>query len=139
MIVRKKLTVILSLGLIVFAFGLFIAACGSGGGANSSAGKDTAAAANTAANDKALALIGASDCTTCHKIHQVAGESSQGPAYNLVAAKYSPAADTTIDRLVKKVINGGTGVWGTIPMIGHPALKEADVRVMVQYILSLKS
>jgi cytochrome c len=123
---------------IILSLGLLVAACGSGGGANSSATKDTASAAATAANDKALALIGASDCTTCHKIHQEAGVSSTGPAYNLVAAKYSPAADTTIDRLVKKIITGGSGVWGTIPMTGHPALKEADVRLMVQYILTLK-
>jgi cytochrome c len=124
--------------VVILSLGLLIAACGNGGGAGSAATKDTAAAAASAANDKALAMIGASDCTTCHKIHQEAGASSTGPAYNLVAAKYSPAADTTIDRLVKKIISGGSGMWGAIPMTPHPALQPADVKIMVQYILSLK-
>jgi cytochrome c len=56
-----------------------------------------------------------------------------------VAAKYSPAADTTVDRIVNKIIAGGSGVWGTVPMTPHPALPPADVKVMVTYILSLKN
>ena len=33
---------------------------------------------------------------------------------------------------------GGSGIWGTVPMTPHPALKEEDIRTMVNYILSLK-
>ncbi len=136
--VRNTLASMLTLGLLAASFG-----CGSGGGSSSAStppapAKDTAAAAATAGSDKALDMIGASDCTTCHRLHQAAAGSPIGPAYDQVAAKYSPAADTTIDRLVKKIISGGNGVWGTTPMTPHPALKEADVHQMVQYILSLK-
>jgi cytochrome c len=134
--VRNTLASILTLGLLAAAFG-----CGNGGGSSSTAtppAKDTVAAAATASGDKALDMIGASDCTTCHRLHQAAAGSPIGPAYDRVAAKYSPAADTTIDRLVKKIISGGTGMWGITPMTPHPALKEADVRQMVAYILSLK-
>lgn len=134
--VRNTLASILTLGLLAAAFG-----CGNGGGSSSTAtppAKDTVAAAATASGDKALDMIGASDCTTCHRLHQAAAGSPIGPAYDRVAAKYSPAADTTIDRLVKKIISGGTGMWGITPMTPHPALKDADVRQMVQYILTLK-
>ena len=62
-----------------------------------------------------------------------------GPAYSDVAAKYSPAADTTVNRLVKKIITGGSGIWGTVPMTPHPALKEEDVKTIVTYILTLKN
>ena len=88
---------------------------------------------------KGLELIGASDCTTCHRLHKEAAGASIGPSYSEVAAKYSPAADTTVDRLVHKIISGGTGIWGTVPMTPHPALAPEDVKVMVTYILSLKN
>jgi cytochrome c len=116
-----------------------ILACNSG---SSSSKKDSAAVAPAGpdiADSKGLELIGASDCTTCHRLHKEAAGASIGPSYSEVAAKYSPAADTTVDRLVHKIIAGGNGVWGTVPMTPHPALAPADVKDMVTYILSLKN
>jgi cytochrome c len=103
---------------------------------------DTAAAAPApaaTADSKGLELIGASDCTTCHRLHKEAAGASIGPSYSEVAAKYAPAADTTVDRLVHKIIAGGSGIWGTVPMTPHPALAPDDVKTMVTYILSLKN
>ena len=130
--------------LIVITCALFAASCGNSGDTKATENKDTATAqpATTAtastSNDKALELIGSSDCTTCHRLHKDAPGAAIGPAYSDVAAKYAPAADTTVNRLVKKIIAGGSGVWGAIPMTPHPALKEADVKEMVEYILTLK-
>ena len=84
---------------------------------------------------KGLELIGQSDCLTCHKVN----EASTGPAYNLVAQKYSDAADTTITRIAQKIIAGGSGVWGTVPMTPHPLISEADAKQMVKYVLLLKN
>jgi cytochrome c len=128
---------------IVLSCTVMIAACGSGGDKTSDK-KDSAASATTApsttsaAGDKALEMIGASDCTTCHKLDKAGAGAAIGPAYSDVAAKYAPAADTTVERLVKKVISGGSGVWGAVPMTPHPTLKEEDVKTMVTYILTLK-
>ena len=126
----------------ILASAVILSACGNSGDAKSGS-KDstttTAAPANNAAADKALEMIAASDCTTCHRLNKNAGGATTGPAYSDVAAKYSPAADTTVDRLVKKIVTGGSGVWGSVPMTPHPALKEADIRTMVTYILSLKN
>ena len=118
-----------------------ILACNSGSSSGTKADSAAAPAAPAVsdASDKGLELIGASDCTTCHRLHKEAAGASIGPSYSEVAAKYSPAADTTVDRLVHKIIAGGTGVWGAIPMTPHPALAPADVKVMVTYILSLKN
>jgi cytochrome c len=130
----KKLAFVLSGAILV-------AACGNSGESKTTDNKDTttsAAPAASAASDKGLELIGASDCTTCHRIHQAEGGASIGPAYDQVAAKYSPAADTTVTRLVNKIVSGGSGIWGTIPMTPHPALKTDDVKTMVTYILALK-
>jgi cytochrome c len=135
--VSKKLAFIVSCTFL-------IAACGNSGEGKPAAGKDTptTAAPTTAApaaeTSKGLELIGASDCTTCHRLDKSASGASIGPAYSEVAEKYSPAADTTINRLVKKIISGGSGVWGTVPMSAHPAVPEADVKEMVKYILTLK-
>ena len=136
----KKLVVVLSAAILM-------AACGNSGETKATATKDsaastsapaTAAPATATASDKGLELIGASDCTTCHRLNKESSGAAIGPAYSEVAAKYAPAADTTIDRLVKKVISGGSGVWGTVPMTPHPALKAEDVKTMVSYIMSLK-
>jgi cytochrome c len=116
-----------------------ILACNSSG--SSSVKSDSAAtapAAVPAASEQGLELIGASDCTTCHRLHKTDPGSNIGPYYSQVAAKYTPAADTTVDRLVHKIISGGNGVWGAVPMTPHPALSPADVKIMVAYILSLK-
>jgi cytochrome c len=116
-----------------------ILACNSSGSSTKTDSAATAPAAPAAADSKGLELIGASDCTTCHRLHKEAAGASIGPSYSEVATKYSPAADTTVDRLVHKIITGGSGVWGTVPMTPHPALSPADVKEMVTYILTLKN
>src|SRR5258708_3326297 len=124
----KKLVVVLSCSV-------FAVACGNSGDTKSAGSKDAGAAttpaASTAASDKGLELIGASDCTTCPRRDKASSGSNTGPAYSEVAEKYSPAADTTIDRLVKKIITGGSGIWGTTPMTPHAALKPEDIKTMV--------
>ncbi|MET4083070.1 cytochrome c [Pedobacter sp. UYP30] len=78
-------------------------------------------------------LLAKSDCLACHN------EQTKivGPAYVDVAKKYAPTA-ANIDHLVAKIISGGAGVWGEVPMSPHPSLAKADAKLMVQYILSLK-
>ena len=122
---------------------LLIAACG--GGSSSDAVKDTAASSTTepAASDDitvnpdykaGLELIGKSDCLTCHKVT----EKLIGPAYKDVAVKYADM-DTAVAHLAHKILAGGSGVWGAVPMTPHPQLAEADAEQMVKYILLLKN
>ncbi|OQP67386.1 cytochrome c class I [Niastella vici] len=86
------------------------------------------------ANEKGLEMIGALDCTTCHKI----SEKNIGPAYTDVAKKYE-ATDANIETLANKVIKGGSGNWGTVPMTPHPTLSLDSAKEMVRYVLSLKN
>jgi cytochrome c len=78
-------------------------------------------------------LLSKSDCLSCHKMDV----KIVGPAYIDVAKKY-PATAANYEKLTQKVIAGGSGVWGDIPMSAHPSTPPADVKKMVQYILSLK-
>jgi cytochrome c len=124
--------------LIVLAVSSFVFACNSSEDSKPAEEKkaDTTpavAATPEVPNEKGLELIGAGDCTTCHEIDK----KKIGPAYVDVANKY-PNTQATIDTLVNKVIKGGQGNWGAIPMAPHPTLAEADVREMVKYIMTLK-
>jgi len=77
-------------------------------------------------------LIGESDCRSCHKVN----ERAIGPSFIEVAKKYKSELDAT-DYIAKKIISGGSGVWGDISMSAHPLFSEADASRMADYILSL--
>lgn len=78
-------------------------------------------------------LTKGSDCFSCH----AADHLIVGPAYNAIAKKYAEQADAA-SRLVRRIREGGSGNWGTIRMPPHPDVKDAELRQMVQWILSLK-
>lgn len=120
--------------LITAAIVAVMAACGQQNEADS---KATTQPANDLSSNpdyrKGLALIGKSDCLNCHKID----DKVLGPSYREVANKYE-SNDSTIKQLARKVIKGGQGVWGEIPMTPHPQISEADAEQMVKYIMLLK-
>jgi cytochrome c len=60
-----------------------------------------------------------------------------GPSYTDVANRYQPTPEV-IDTLVTKIIEGGSGRWGTQVMNAHPNLSREDAQLMVKYVLSLK-
>jgi cytochrome c len=79
-----------------------------------------------------LALMKRTTCFACHN----ATDQSAGPPYAAVAAKY--AADSGARaKLQAKIISGGVGVWGTLPMPPHPQHTPAEATLMVDWILSL--
>lgn len=77
-------------------------------------------------------LMEASDCKSCHIIDR----KSIGPTYMEVAKKYKDDPNA-VDYLVKKIIQGGSGVWGEVAMAAHPQLAVKDATEIVRYILSL--
>jgi len=78
-------------------------------------------------------LINKSDCSGCHtKLNKIIG-----PAYIDIAKKY-PANEKNLNLLADKIIKGGTGVWGSLPMTAHASLKKEEAKAMVKYILSIK-
>lgn len=81
---------------------------------------------------KGLDLVQKNDCLTCHAI----SATSTGPSYVDIAKKYS---SSDISTLADKIIKGGSGVWGQVPMTPHPALSKADAEQIVKYILLLKN
>lgn len=95
------------------------------------AGLVLASGAHAADAEKAKALAQAKNCLACHAIDK----KLVGPAYTEVSKKYKGNKDAEA-MLIKKVINGGGGVWGTIPMPPNP-VKEDEAKLLVQWVLSL--
>lgn len=79
-------------------------------------------------------LIANSDCVACHKDN----ERVIGPSYEEVAERY-PHTDSTVTFLASKIIQGGAGNWGTVPMTAHPQHSQEEAEKMARYILSLKN
>ena len=93
-------------------------------------------AAGVAVSTPALAdlqLATAKNCMACHAV----GNKLVGPSYKDVAAKYAGQADAA-DKLASKVIKGGSGVWGVIPMPANPQVNAAEAKTLVTWILSQK-
>lgn len=88
-------------------------------------------ASSIAADSAGLALAQKSGCLACHGVNQ----KIVGPAYQDVYAKYKGDAKAEA-KLVAKVKNGGSGVWGPIPMPANSAVKDSDIQTIVKWILS---
>jgi cytochrome c len=78
------------------------------------------------------ALVDQSDCKTCHH----ATNKIIGPSHTDVAKKYE-FTTANVTYLGGKIKQGGSGVWGEIPMTPHPDLTNADAEKMAMYVLSL--
>lgn len=85
------------------------------------------------ANPAALQLAQKGNCIACH----AAEAKLVGPSWKDIAKKYDGDA-TAEARLVAKVKKGGAGVWGPVPMPPNVTVKDADIKTIVQYVLSVK-
>jgi len=77
-------------------------------------------------------LAKAKNCMTCHKIDS----KLIGPSYKEVAAKYAGQKDA-VANLSEKVIKGGTGVWGNVPMTPNNVTPD-EAKKLVTWIMTLK-
>jgi glucose/arabinose dehydrogenase/cytochrome c551/c552 len=104
-----------------------------GTAADAAAYGDQAATAVEDLSGEALVFEEA-DCKACHRTEKV----FLGPAYSAIAKRYE-LNDANVDLLANKVIQGGDGVWGDVPMAAHPTLDLNAAKDMVRRILSLKT
>lgn len=121
---------------VAIAFLAVLGACGDNKTENKT-GEAAAVSTDNSANpdyQKGLELIAKSDCLTCHKV----SEKLTGPAYKDVAAKYENT-EANVTLLAEKIVKGGQGVWGPIPMTPHATMSEADAKQMAKYILLLRN
>jgi cytochrome c len=73
------------------------------------------------------------NCASCHSVEK----GILGPSYQAVAQKYVNDKNA-VSKLTEKVMAGGMGVWGKIPMPANPQVNKEEAEVLVKWILSLK-
>ena len=101
-------------------------------GPSAAAQADSAqAAAARAQADPVTQLLNRNACLGCHAVDKPV----VGPAFRDVAARYKGNAGAPV-ALVRKVKEGGHGVWGPVPMPPHPGLSDADARLLVEWVLT---
>lgn len=80
-----------------------------------------------------LALATAKSCMACHAMDKKV----VGPSYKEVAAKYAGQKDA-VDKLAAKIMKGGGGVWGPVPMPANAQVNEADAKKLAAWVLTVK-
>lgn len=78
-------------------------------------------------------LAKSKNCMACHAMQNKV----VGPSFKDVAAKYAGQKDAE-DKLTQKVLKGGAGVWGPVPMPANAQVSEAEARSLVKWIMSQK-
>lgn len=71
------------------------------------------------------------NCLACHQVDKKV----VGPAYKEIAKKYK--GQNVSAKLAEKVKKGGSGVWGPVPMPPNPAVPDADLKKLVDWILKM--
>jgi cytochrome c len=89
----------------------------------------SALSADSVADAVAIARVNA--CMGCHAVDR----KLVGPSFQQIAAKYRGDSQAPA-RLDAKVRDGGSGVWGVIPMPSHPSMNGADIQKVVAWILA---
>jgi cytochrome c len=73
-------------------------------------------------------------CYICHQSDKV----SLGPPLKAIAARHSTRKDIMTDVLARKIVHGGGGSWGVVPMVPNQWVSLEQARVMADWILGLK-
>lgn len=123
----KKISIVLGMFIVIV---FCSTSCGSGGDNPKSNGGDPTADPDYKAG---LALTAEHNCVTCHRPL----EPFTGPSYADISEKYR-SDKKNIPMLAEKIIKGGSGNWGTAPMIPHPDVSQQDAETMVKYIFLIK-
>ena len=79
--------------------------------------------------DQALAT--SKNCMACHAVDK----KLVGPSYKDVAKKYAGQKDAA-DKLAVKIMKGGSGVWGAVPMPANAQVNEADAKKLAAWVLA---
>ena len=80
-----------------------------------------------------LALATSKNCMSCHAVELKV----LGPSFKDVAAKYKDNK-TAADMLATKIMKGGSGAWGPVPMPANTQVSEADAKKLAAWVLSTK-
>jgi len=78
-----------------------------------------------------LALAQSKNCMACHAVDKKV----IGPSFKDVAAKYK-GNKGAVDLLATKIVKGGSGVWGPVPMPANTQVSDADAKKLAAWVLA---
>jgi cytochrome c len=85
-----------------------------------------------AAEPDGEALLAEKRCVACHDV----SKNLLGPSYEAIAARHAAQKDTMVEVLAQKIIAGGAGNWGVVPMVPNEHVSLDEARAMSRWILS---
>jgi cytochrome c551/c552 len=80
------------------------------------------------------ALLAARRCNACHD----AKAALIGPPYVAIAARHRGSGDEAVEVLARKILLGGGGSWGLVPMVPNEHVTLAEARAMARWILEVQ-
>lgn len=80
-----------------------------------------------------LQLATAKNCMACHAV----ATKLVGPSFKDVATKYAGQKDAE-DKLAAKIIKGGSGVWGPVPMPANAQVNDAEAKKLAAWVMTAK-
>jgi len=80
-----------------------------------------------------LQLATAKNCMACHAV----ATKLVGPSFKDIAAKYAGQKDA-VDKLAGKIIKGGSGVWGPVPMPANAQVNDAEAKKLAAWVMTQK-
>lgn len=80
-------------------------------------------------------LIEAARCDACHQREQA----SLGPPWQAIAARHAANRDVMVDVLASKIVRGGGGNWGNVPMVPNQWVSAEEARAMAVWVLNLSN
>jgi cytochrome c len=82
---------------------------------------------------QARVLFNTKGCNGCHAIEQM----HLAPSFRSISVRYAGASADTVDDLAQKILHGGAGNWGLVPMISNPGVTPAEAQAIATWIILL--
>ena len=83
------------------------------------------------AQEDGEALATSKMCYACHQQDTV----SLGPPWQAIAARHAARRHVMVDVLAVKIIRGGGGNWGLVPMVPNQRVSDDEARTLAAWIL----
>jgi cytochrome c len=85
----------------------------------------------SAADTDGAGLVQKHRCYPCHS----QSENLLGPSYTSIAQRHAANREIMTEVLAEKIIDGGAGTWGVVPMVPNEQVSREDARVIAKWIL----
>jgi cytochrome c len=81
-----------------------------------------------------MELARARNCMACHAVER----KLIGPSFKEIAARYASGGDAAVKLMASKIVNGGAGAWGAVPMPANPKVTADEAQKLAQWVLATK-